>query len=178
MKSEYLLRHVRSSVRLRVTTRLALNGFWRNLIFKLFFLTRRFHTHTHTHTTVAQQTNSWLGRLIAKVSRSTQTHTHTPGRTPLNKWSARRRGRYLHKPRTSMPLAGFKPAIPATKQLQIYALELNAAGIDVHILVHFTDTLLLLSCIEMFKPPITQSHPKVIQRKKNNLPCIIGNVQG
>jgi hypothetical protein len=35
-KSDYQLRHVRLSVRKHVTTRLPLDGFWWNLIFKLF----------------------------------------------------------------------------------------------------------------------------------------------
>jgi hypothetical protein len=62
----------------------------------------------------------------------TQLDTHIPGRTPLNEWSARRRGRYLHNKhnrRTSMPLAGFEPAIPAIKWLQTYALDRTVTGI-------------------------------------------------
>jgi hypothetical protein len=36
---------------------------------------------------------------------------------------------YKHKRQTSMPSAGFEPAIPATKRPQIYALDRAAAGI-------------------------------------------------
>jgi hypothetical protein len=47
--------------------------------------------------------------------------THTLSRTPLDEGSARRRGFYLtthnyHKTRTSMPPAGFEPAIPASER--------------------------------------------------------------
>jgi hypothetical protein len=36
---------------------------------------------------------------------------------------------YKHKRQTSMPLAGFETAIPATKRPQTYALDLAATGI-------------------------------------------------
>jgi hypothetical protein len=56
-----------------------------------------------------------------EISYSHTIKTH--GRTPLDEWSARRRGLYLHrttlykhKRQTSMPSAGFEPAIPATKR--------------------------------------------------------------
>ena len=67
---------------------------------------------------VARQSNRDPGRLILKVSRS-----HPPSRTLLNEWSVRRRGRYLHntfkhKRPTTMPSAGFEPAIRTFKRLQ------------------------------------------------------------
>ena len=43
-------------------------------------------------------------------------HTHTLGKTPLNEWSARRRGRYLHNRRISMPSAGFEPTVPGIEE--------------------------------------------------------------
>jgi hypothetical protein len=55
-------------------------------------------THTHTHT-----------------------HTHTPGsRTPLQGWYTTHS---THNRRTSMPLAGFEPVIPAIKSLQTFAWD-------------------------------------------------------
>jgi len=67
---------------------------------------------------VAQPSNPDPGRLVLKISRS-----HPPGRTLLNELSVRRRGRYLyntfkHKRPTTMPSAGFEPAIRAFKWLQ------------------------------------------------------------
>ena len=63
----------------------------------------------------------------------TQGHT-TVGRTPLDKWSARRRDLYLtthntHNRQTSMPPAGFEPAIPAGDRPQTHALDRSATGI-------------------------------------------------
>ena len=59
-------------------------------------------------------------------------HT-TLGRTPLGEWSARRRDLYLtthntHKRQTSMLLAGFEPAIPASERSQTHALHRAATG--------------------------------------------------
>ena len=52
----------------------------------------------------------------------------TLGRTPLDEWSARRRDLCLtthntHKRQTSMPPAGFEPAIPASEWPQTHALD-------------------------------------------------------
>jgi hypothetical protein len=63
-------------------------------------------------------------------------HT-TLGRTPLEKWSARRRGLYLtthntNKRQTSMPPAGFEPAIPANERPQTHVLDQAANGIGAH----------------------------------------------
>jgi hypothetical protein len=53
-------------------------------------------------------------------------HTHTFGWTPLHDWSAPRRDLYLtthnvHNRQTSIPLAWFEPAIPASGRPQTYA---------------------------------------------------------
>ena len=66
----------------------------------------------------------------------TQGHT-TVGRTPLNKGSARRRDLYLtthntHNRQTSVPSAGFDPAIPAGDRLQTLALDRSATGIGLY----------------------------------------------
>ena len=63
------------------------------------------------------------------------THTHTFGRTPLDEWSAPRTDLYLtahntHNRQTSMTLAGFELAIPASERPQAYALDSAATGID------------------------------------------------
>jgi hypothetical protein len=60
-------------------------------------------------------------------------HT-TLGRTPLDEWSARRRDLYLtthntQKRQTSMPPAGFEPAIPASERPQTHALDSAVTGI-------------------------------------------------
>jgi len=67
-------------------------------------------------------------------------HT-TIGRTPLEEWSARRRDLYLTthntcKRQTSMPPAGFEPAIPASERRQTPTLDRAATAIGCW---HFTD---------------------------------------
>jgi len=62
------------------------------------------------------------------------TRTYTLGRTPLDEESARSRDLYLttqnkHKKQTSLPSAGFEPAIPPLQWLQSYALDLATPGI-------------------------------------------------
>jgi hypothetical protein len=67
-----------------------------------------------------------------------RTHTHTTvGRISLEELSARHRDFSLKthntfKRHTSMPLAGFKPAIPASERPQTHALDLAATGIGNH----------------------------------------------
>jgi hypothetical protein len=56
------------------------------------------------------------------------THTHTLGKTPLDEGSARRTELYLtahntHKRQTSMPPAGFEPAIPESGRPQTHVLD-------------------------------------------------------
>ena len=41
-----------------------------------------------------------------------------------------------HKRQTSMPPAGFKPAIPASEQPQTYALDHVATGIGIQAVIH------------------------------------------
>jgi hypothetical protein len=106
---------------------------------------------------VAQQTESGLGRVSIEVPRShttrserararthtythTHTHTHTHDKNHLSRWSARRRSRYLHstqKLRTSMHSAGFETTIPATEQQHTYALHRTTIGVCSQ---SFTDT--------------------------------------
>jgi len=71
--------------------------------------------HTHTHT---------------------QTHAHTVVRTPPYGWSARRRDLYVlvtthntHYRQTSMPPAGFVPAIARSERPQTNALDRAVTGI-------------------------------------------------
>jgi hypothetical protein len=61
----------------------------------------------------------------------TQWHI-TFSRPPQDEWSAHRRDLYLtihntHNRQTSVPLAGFKPEILASKQLQTYTLDCEAS---------------------------------------------------
>ena len=70
------------------------------------------------------------------VSAISLRHT-TFSRTPLDEWSARRRNLYLtthstHKRLTSMPPAGFEPAISARERPQTEALDRAAIGTGFH----------------------------------------------
>jgi hypothetical protein len=88
---------------------------WRNILNRaeVFWI-----THTHT-------------------SRHTQTHTHVHAQTVGLLWTidkhvakaATYTTRNKQYRRTSMPSEGFKPAIPAVKRLQTYALGSTATGI-------------------------------------------------
>ena len=67
-------------------------------------------------------------------------HT-TLGRTPLNGWPALCRDLYLtihntHKRRTSVPLTGFKPTIPASERRQTHSLDRAATGIGSIMFTH------------------------------------------
>jgi hypothetical protein len=82
---------------------------------------------------VTQHPYSDLGRLIVEVSRL-HTDTHIFGRTPLDEGSACCRDlclttRNIRKRQTSMPLAGFEPAVTASERPQTYALDRAATGI-------------------------------------------------
>jgi len=62
------------------------------------------------------------------------TKKHHLCRTPLDKWSARRRDLYVtthntHKTQTSIPVAGFEPAFPASERPHTYALDRAGIGI-------------------------------------------------
>ena len=64
----------------------------------------------------------------------THTHTHTLDRTPLDGWSHRRSDLYMtihntDNRQTSMPPAGFEPAVTASRLPQIYAFDGSATGI-------------------------------------------------
>ena len=66
----------------------------------------------------------------------TQLHT-TVGRTPLDWGSARLRDLYLrthntYNRQTSMPPAGFKPAIPVGERPQTFVLDRSATGIGAY----------------------------------------------
>jgi hypothetical protein len=78
-------------------------------------------------------TGSGLGRLIFRGFTIILRHT-TLGRTPLHEWSTRRRDLYLtkhntHKRQTSMTLAEFEPATPASERPQTHALDRAATAI-------------------------------------------------
>jgi hypothetical protein len=73
------------------------------------------------------------GLLIIEASLSHIRRT-TLGRTPLDEGPARRRDLYLtthntYKRQTSMPTAGFEPAIPASERPQTQAIDRAATGI-------------------------------------------------
>jgi hypothetical protein len=85
-----------------------------------------------------------LLHLITLNDTHTHTHTQTLGRTPLDEESVRRRDLYLttqntHKKETSMPPAGFEPAIRAREQPQTHVLDRAATGIGRN-KVHFIYT--------------------------------------
>jgi hypothetical protein len=65
----------------------------------------------------------------------TLSQTHPLGRIPLDEWSARRRDLYLtthdtHKRQTSIPSAGFEPAILGSERPQTHTLDRAATEID------------------------------------------------
>jgi hypothetical protein len=64
------------------------------------------------------------------------THTHTLCRTPLDEGSARCRDLYLKTHNTSMPAAGFEPAIPASERPQSHALHRTVSEIGRNIPSH------------------------------------------
>jgi hypothetical protein len=71
--------------------------------------------------------------IIVALDHITHTHTHTVGKTSLVEGSVRRRDLYLtshnsHKIQTSMPPAGFEPAIPASERPQTHVLDCAATG--------------------------------------------------
>jgi hypothetical protein len=88
---------------------------------------------------VGQQSKAGIGCLNLEVYRShtirsTHTHTHRAGSTPLNEWSAvaetaTHKAPNEHKRLTSMPSAGFEPAIPEFEPSQTYALDRTATRI-------------------------------------------------
>ena len=74
------------------------------------------------------------GLLIVEASWSHAIRHTTLGGTPLDEWSACLRDLFLtthntHNRQTSMPPAGFEPAIPASEGPQIHALHRAATGI-------------------------------------------------
>jgi hypothetical protein len=111
----------------------------------------------------------------------TITLRHVPlGRTPLDKWWARRRDLYLtthntHKRQTSMPPAGFEPAIPSSKRPHTYALDRAATWI-----VLSTDIIAQNSILT-----ITTKYAKIRERRNttchyeiNHLKTIGGQISG
>ena len=83
---------------------------------------------------LAQQLLVGQGSIIIKVSQSLSVRHTTLGRTPLDVLSARRRDLYLTrnitpKRQTSLPPAGFEPAIPASERPKTHALDRATAGI-------------------------------------------------
>jgi hypothetical protein len=68
---------------------------------------------------------------------NTHTHTHLSKHDQLVAKSATNTTHKKHITRTSMPSAGFEPAIPAIEQPQTYSLDRTATGIGLYI--HTTD---------------------------------------
>jgi hypothetical protein len=106
----------------------------------------------------------------------------TFGRTPLDEWSARRRDLYLttHNRQTSMPSAGFEPAIPASERPQTHALDRGATGIGWYtlysrnIIVKLGDSQLMAQAeVKMFtrrlwSSTLWKSSSYLIEDKKSN----------
>jgi len=102
------------------------------------------------------------------------------GRTPLDKWSARRRDLYLtthntHNRQTSMPPAGFEPAIPSSERPHTHALDRAATGIGLS-----TDIIAQTSILT-----ITTKYAKIRERRNttchsesNHLKTIVGQISG
>ena len=79
------------------------------------------------------------------------TQTHTPGRTSLCERSSRGKvatctTHSKRRRRTSMPSAGFEPAIPAIKRSHTYSLKRTATRIGIrHISIHYYYSCPMLS---------------------------------
>jgi len=72
--------------------------------------------------------------LVIETSRSNSVRHSTLGRTPPDEWSTRSRNLYLtahntYKKQTSVPPAGFEPAIPASVRPQTHTLDRAATAI-------------------------------------------------
>jgi hypothetical protein len=85
---------------------------------------------------MAREPLGGLGRLIFRDFTITHFRHTTLSRTPLDEGSALRRDLYLtthniHKRQTSMPPAGFEPAIPVSERPQTHALNRAATGIGI-----------------------------------------------
>ena len=83
---------------------------------------------------LTQQLLVGQGSIIIKVSQSLSVRRTALGRTPLDVLSSRRRDLYLtrhniHKRQTSLPLAGFEPAIPPSERPKTHTLDRATAGI-------------------------------------------------
>jgi len=83
---------------------------------------------------MAQQPLVSHGLLIIRAARSHSVRHTTLGRNPLDEWSARSRELYLttpntHKQKTSVPPAGFEPAVPSSEPLSTHVLDLAANDI-------------------------------------------------
>jgi hypothetical protein len=90
---------------------------------------------------MARQPLGGIGRLIFRGFAITHFRHTTVGRTPLEEGPARSRDLYLtthntHNRQTSMPPAGFEPAIPASERPQTHAVVSAATGIGLPML-HF-----------------------------------------
>ena len=100
---------------------------------------RRMFSFLFSCVCVAQQFKAGLGRLILEVYKSliiTHTHTHThviwllwTSDHPVAE-AATYTTQNKQKRRSLLSSSGFKPAIPAIKQLQTYAVDSTAAGIS------------------------------------------------
>jgi len=78
-------------------------------------------------------------RQFIEAARS-HSDTHTLGTTPLDEWSVHRRDLNLtthniHNRKTSIPTAGFEPAIPAGKRPLTHALHRASTGIGLFLIL-------------------------------------------
>ena len=100
------------------------------------------------------------GPTIIKVSQSHSVRHTTLGRTPLDVSSARRRDLYLKthntsKIQTSLPPAGFEPALPANERPKIHALDRATTGVGSIriVLAKFSDSKYSGHC-SYFRTPV------------------------
>jgi len=127
------------------------------------------------------------GLLITKASWLHSARHTTLGRTPLHEWSARCRDLYLtthntHKWQTSMPPAGIKPTIPASKWLRTHTLNCAATEISFDRSYHYeseSENLLSLKVYfsQSWKWNVISFEPwfRCLEDKYANWILIIGN---
>jgi hypothetical protein len=99
---------------------------------------------------VAQQPPvGWPGPLHLRGFTITLRHIAL-ARTHLDEWSARRRDlttHNTHKRKTTVPPAGFKPAIPAAERPQTYALGREATVIGIYIYIYMCVCVCVCVCV-------------------------------
>jgi hypothetical protein len=132
---------------------------------------------------VAFQPKADPGRLVLKFLNKPQlgTHVHPAGFFWTSDQVVAEAVTYTthnwHKRRTSMPSAGFEPAIPAIKQLRTYTLDCTATGIGIIRLYYFEIPSSSKFCYKLRHTksgPISRSH---LSARFRNWKCTVSDTR-